>query len=98
MKQLSNIHKAVNIIGGKWKILILSILLHDKKRFKDFRTELKGIAARQLSKELKELETSKLIKRNVYDTIPITIEYELTKQGKTVEKIILELANWGSAK
>jgi DNA-binding HxlR family transcriptional regulator len=48
-----------------------------------------------LSKEMKSLEEHQLIKRVVYDTVPVTIEYKLTPHAKTLDKVILELRNWG---
>lgn len=93
-----NLQKPLYLITGKWKLLIINSLLVDKKRFKDFKSELKGVTARQLSKELKELEIDKLVKRIVYDSIPITIEYEITKKGKSLEKVIKEIINWGENK
>ncbi len=49
----------------------------------------------QLSKELKDLEINELVKRTVYDTKPVTVEYEITAYGKTLQKVVGEIAEWG---
>jgi len=48
-----------------------------------------------LSKELKELEVNTLVKRTVYDTIPVSVEYELTPYGTTLDEVIMALRDWG---
>lgn len=57
--------------------------------------EIPKITARMLSKELKELEMNQLVKRTVYDTTPVTVEYELTSYGASLREVITVLANWG---
>lgn len=58
--------------------------------------EIEGITAKMLSKELKELEVNELVKRTVYDTMPVTVEYELTEYGKSLKKVIHALKVWGA--
>ena len=57
--------------------------------------DVNGISNRMFSKELKELETNKLIKRTVLDTHPITVKYQLTEHGLTLRTIINNLTTWG---
>ena len=57
--------------------------------------EIPRITARMLSKELKELEINQLVKRTVYDTTPVTVEYELTPYGNSLKEVIEVLAKWG---
>lgn len=57
--------------------------------------EIQGITDKMLSKELKFLEENKLIKRTVYDAFPPVVEYAITAHGKSLEKLIDELRNWG---
>ncbi|MBX2974257.1 MAG: helix-turn-helix transcriptional regulator [Flavobacteriales bacterium] len=54
-----------------------------------------GIPAKTLSKELKDLEQNGLVKRTVLDTMPVTVQYEITPYGRTLEKILLDLREWG---
>jgi DNA-binding HxlR family transcriptional regulator len=65
------------------------------KRFKQISKDIPGITDRMLSKELKELEVNQLVKREVYDSFPPTVEYSMTPYGKTLEKVITELGIWG---
>lgn len=61
----------------------------------DLLREIDGIAAKMLSKELQDMEVNQLISRTVINTKPITVEYEITEYGKTLEPIIEEIAKWG---
>ncbi len=85
----------LDILSGKWKLPILGALMFGKKRFKEMEREIPKITARMLSKELRELEINQLITRTVYDTKPVTVEYELTDYGMSLEKIMLALKDWG---
>ena len=95
-KQLQAINDALDILRGKWKIQIIGSLTFGKKRFKEMQREVRGITARMLSKELKELEINELVLRTVHNTTPVTVEYELTDYGKTLDKVIDGLRDWGT--
>jgi DNA-binding HxlR family transcriptional regulator len=86
---------ALDILNGKWKIAIMCSLIEKKMRFKELQRDIGKITGKMLSKELKELEMNELLKRTVHDTKPVTIEYELTSYGTSLEKVITELVNWG---
>jgi DNA-binding HxlR family transcriptional regulator len=94
---LRAVHDTLDILSGKWKITIIGSLHFGKKRFMEMQREVEGIGAKMLSKELKELEINELVKRTVFDTKPVTVEYELTEYGKTLEAIIQEMTKWGKA-
>lgn len=96
-EHLRAIHDTLDVLNGKWKIAIIGSLRFGKKRFMELQREVEGIGSKMLSKELRELEMNELVKRTVYDTKPVTVEYELTPYGKTLESIIDEMANWGRA-
>jgi DNA-binding HxlR family transcriptional regulator len=87
---------ALDIFNGKWKIAIMCSLNESKKRFKELQRDIGEITGKMLSKELKELEMNELVNRTVLDTKPVTVEYELTSYGGSLEKVITELVNWGS--
>jgi len=90
------IRDTMELLSGKWKIQIIGALMQKGTlRFMDLLREVDGIAAKMLSKELQELEINELVKRTVCNTKPITVEYEITTYGKTLEKIIGEIARWG---
>jgi DNA-binding HxlR family transcriptional regulator len=83
-------------MNGKWKISIISsICCYNKRRFSDILNDIEEIFNRMLSKELKELEINKLVKRTVLETQPITVQYELTEHGNSLQTIINNLADWG---
>src|SRR5690606_14496628 len=95
-QEMMAIHDAMDVLSGKWKIYIISSICHyNKRRFSDILNDVIGISNKMLSKELKELEINKLVKRTVLDTHPVTIQYELTKHGKTLQTIINNLTDWG---
>lgn len=96
-KNAISIKDALEAIEGRWKLLILFSLSAGNKRFKQLSKEVNGITDKTLSKELKNLEANKLIKRDVYDTFPPTVEYSITAHGKSLEKVMDELHYWGLA-
>lgn len=86
---------AMDILNGKWKIAIMCSLSQKKKRFKELQRDVGKVTGKMLSKELKELEMNELVNRYVLNIKPVTVEYELTSYGKTLEKVIMELVSWG---
>ncbi len=95
LKSLIPIRDAIDVINGKWKLQIIIALSAGNKRFKDIERQIPKITARMLSKELKELETHQLVKRTVYDTIPVTVEYTLTSYADSLDPVIGALHTWG---
>lgn len=96
-KEIMAIHDTMDVLGGKWKISILSTMCYYKfRRFSDILSDLQGISNKQLSKELKELEQNKLIKRTVLDTQPVSVQYNLTEYGCSLQSLIHDLADWGA--
>lgn len=95
-KEIMAIHDTMDVLGGKWKISIISTMCYyNQRRFTDILNDLNGISNKQLSKELKELEQNKLIKRTVLDTQPISVQYNLTEYGWSLRSLINDLAEWG---
>lgn len=90
------VRDALDILSGKWKLPIIISLMYGDKRFKEMERDIEGITAKMLSKELKDLEINQLVRRTVYDTMPVTVEYSLTDYGKTLQKVIGELYEWGA--
>lgn len=94
-----NVHSAIQdtlyVVNGKWKLLILSILINDgTKRFGELARE-SGISTRILSKELHELEINQLVNRKVCDTKPVTVEYSSTPYASTLKEVIDAMIRWG---
>lgn len=96
-KTALSIRDALEALEGRWKLLILFALSTGPRRFKEISREVTGITDKTLSKELKNLEANKLLKRDVYDTFPPTVEYTITEHGKSLEKVMEELHFWGLA-
>lgn len=95
-KRMRAVQDAIDVLNGKWKIAIISsICCYKKRRFSDILNDVEGISNRMLSKELKELEINQLIKRTVLETQPISVQYELTAHGDTLQTIISNLTDWG---
>lgn len=90
------IEKSLSIISAKWSFLIIRDLLIDETlRFGDLLKGLEGISPKTLSLRLKELEENDIITRTVYPEIPPRVEYSLTKKGKQLEGILIELMRFG---
>jgi DNA-binding HxlR family transcriptional regulator len=96
-KTMLSIKDALEAVEGRWKLLILFSLSEKPKRFTQISREVNGITDKTLSKELKNLESNKLILREVKDTFPPTVEYSITQHGLSLEKVLDELHFWGLA-
>jgi len=97
-KEMRAVHDSMDVLSGKWKIpIISSICYYNKRRFSDILKDVSGISNKMLSKELKELEINQLVKRSVLDTQPVTVQYELTAHGRSLQTIINNLTEWGIA-
>ncbi len=85
----------MDIIGGKWKGLILYRLDEGTKRFNELNRMLCKITPRTLTKQLRELEADGLIRRKVYPQVPPKVEYDLTERGRTLIPALEALTQWG---
>ncbi len=95
-KENCGIAFTLSVIGGRWKINILSYLLNEQKlRYSELRNRLVGISERMLIAKLKELEKDKLVNRIVHQQVPPKVEYELTELGHSLKEILLMMDKWG---
>lgn len=85
----------LEVIGGKWKGVILYHLTTGKKRTNEFRTLIPEITQRMLTKQLRELERDKIINRHMYNEIPLRVEYELTDYGWSLKAMLDNFCLWG---
>lgn len=88
------VRDTLDVVGGKWKLVLLTILMHGKRRFRELSREA-GISPRILSKELHELEMNGLVSRTVLDTKPISVEYALTPYSESLKEVLGALERWG---
>ncbi|MBI5370783.1 MAG: helix-turn-helix transcriptional regulator [Sphingobacteriales bacterium] len=95
IRMMLPVKDALDVLSGKWKLPVIISLSFGNKRFSQIAREIPHITDRMLSKELKDLEMNELVKRTVYDTIPVIVEYSLTAYGKSLKKVIDELQRWG---
>lgn len=86
---------ALDIIGGKWKVVIIYHLQHSPKRFNELRRHLPEITQRMLTLQLKELVRDGVIKRFDYQQVPPKVEYSLTEQGQTLFPVLHAMHVWG---
>ena len=90
------LNDTMNVLSGKWKLPIIGSLVAGKKRFKEIERTVPGLTPRMLSKELKELEVNGIITRTVYNTIPVSVEYELTSSGYSLKQVLEVMVEWGT--
>ena len=92
MKAIQDI---MDVLGGKWKISIVTCLCVSPRRFSELLKMVDGISGKVLSRELKDLEMNKLISRTVKDTQPISVEYAITEYGNSFKELIQIMSEWG---
>ncbi|WP_300380916.1 helix-turn-helix domain-containing protein [Henriciella sp.] len=89
------VEAALEQIGGKWKGVTLFHLLDGVKRFNELQRNVGSVTQRMLTKQLRELEDSGLVHREVYPVVPPKVEYSLTPKGETLRPILMALKAWG---
>ena len=87
----------LDIIGGKWKCLIIHHLIDGTKRFNELRRLIPKITQRMLTSQLRELERDLIVHRKVYAVVPPKTEYSLLELGKNLEPILWSMHEWGNA-
>ena len=94
-KVLNAVSDALYAVGGKWKLMIIIAMTRGNNRFSELQRQVKGISARVLSSELKELEMNGFIIKKVAVGYPVTIEYQLLPYSHTLEKVVAAMTEWG---
>lgn len=97
MKKVSACHldEALNVIGGKWKLVILWYLSQGTLRFSELEKKIPNITQKMLSQSLRDLEKDKLISRKIYPEIPPKVEYSITDIGESLGNALHALDKWG---
>ncbi|MFD5338979.1 winged helix-turn-helix transcriptional regulator [Streptomyces hawaiiensis] len=88
---------AMDVIGGKWKVLILWALNERPCRFGELRRELPGVTEKVLASHLRQMEADGLVHREAYDEVPPRVEYSLTARGASLNEALEPLGAWGRA-
>ena len=91
---LCPVEALVDVVGGKWKMPILTLLFQGTKRYGELRQHLPGITERMLTMQLRELEQSGIIQRKVYAEVPPRVEYSLTELGLSLEPVLQVMLSW----
>ena len=85
----------VNIIGGRWKLLILYHLFQGVKRFSELQRSVSGITQKMLTQQLREMERDGLVHREIYPQVPPKVEYSLTPLGESLRSVVDAMSHWG---
>lgn len=89
------VEMTLQLIGNKWKILILRDLLTGTKRFGELKKSVTGITQKVLTSNLRDMETSGLLTREVFPEVPPRVEYTLTDTGYSLEPVLNSMSSWG---
>jgi DNA-binding HxlR family transcriptional regulator len=89
------LENVINIIGGKWAFLVIGHLNYGPLRFNQLKRNIRAISTQSLTVILRHLEQSKIVLREVFPTVPTTVEYSLTEKGKDFIRVLREMYDWG---
>ncbi len=90
------VETTLQIIGGRWKVLIIRELLQGVRRFGELQRALPGITQKMLTQQLREMEHHGIVHREVYAEIPPKVEYSLTPLGESLQPILDAMHEWGA--
>ena len=94
--ELCPVAATLELIGGKYKALILWHLSEGKLRFNELRKLVQGATPKMLTQQLRELEARQLVHREVFPIVPPRVEYSLTELGKSLMPILVAMRDWGA--
>lgn len=89
------IGEALQVVSGKWAYSVISQLCQGSQRFNQLHRSLGGISIKSLTDTLRQLEQYQIVSRQVFPTVPVTVEYALTEKGKEYVAILVEMRKWG---
>jgi DNA-binding HxlR family transcriptional regulator len=90
------VEATLDLIGNKWKVLILRELFVGKRRFGELYKAIAGITQKMLTQQLRELERDGVLNRKLYAEVPPRVEYSLTRYGRSLKPILNAMQNWGT--
>lgn len=88
---------SMEVLGGKWKLLIVAELFKNKKRYSELKRSIPEISEKMLISSLQELEHHNIVVRKVVEAIPPQVEYSLSKYGQSVRPVLETLFSWGES-
>lgn len=91
------LEKTLEIIGDKWTMALIHHLVQGKNRFGMLHRAMKGISPKTLSLRLRKLEANRIITKKIFPEVPLHIEYRLTRKGKSLQKVLRAMDDWGSS-
>ena len=91
------VEAALDLIGGKWKSMVIALLMEKPLRFNELQRALRTVTHRVLTTQLKDLESCGIIHREAFPEVPPRVEYSLTELGRTLRPLMTELRIWGTA-
>ncbi|HDR7951137.1 TPA: winged helix-turn-helix transcriptional regulator [Bacillus toyonensis] len=89
------IEATLDVVGGKWKVVLLCILLNGKKRSSEIKRAMPNITQKMLTQQLRELESDGIINRTVHSQVPPKVEYSLSEYGQTLTAVLDCMCEWG---
>ncbi|VWD44462.1 HxlR family transcriptional regulator [Burkholderia lata] len=90
-----SVEEAMRLLGGRWRLLLVSYLLDGPRRFSDLRRDMPGISQRMLTLDLRALEDAGLVLRTVYPEVPVRVEYDLTADGDRLRPVVEVMREFG---
>ena len=90
-----SVEEAMRVLGGRWRLLLVSYLLDGPRRFSDLRRDMPGISQRMLTLDLRALEDAGLVRRTVYPEVPVRVEYDLTADGDRLRPVVDVMREFG---
>ncbi|RIV19660.1 transcriptional regulator [Alicyclobacillaceae bacterium I2511] len=91
-----SIEKAWNILGNKWAFFVLRELYEGTRRFSELQRAMHGISPKSLTDTLRHLERHGVVYREVFPTVPVTVQYSVTHKGEAFHVVIKEMKRWGA--
>ncbi|UUZ91570.1 helix-turn-helix transcriptional regulator [Paenibacillus sp. P25] len=89
------IGEALQVVSGKWAYYVISELCQGALRFNQLQRSLGDISIKSLTDTLRQLEQYQVVRREVFPTVPVTVEYSLTEKGREYSAILIEMRKWG---
>lgn len=89
------VEATLDVIGGKWKVVIMCHLIKGDKRTSEFKRLMPGITQKMLTQQLRELEQDGVLKRKIYEQVPPKVVYSLTEYGWSLRPILDSMCAWG---